>query len=76
MKTENAVVIEVENPVLAIVSEYSNEMSERDERVMKNTLALLTKHKVNDEMTRARVIYKKKAFIADLFCELVESGKL
>lgn len=58
----------------SVMPEYSKELDEKSERVVTNVIAVLNNKKVEDELIRARVLSKHKAFIRDIFNASVEAG--
>jgi len=63
-----------ESIVTLQIKEYENELSEKDENRIRAVQTLLNKNSVQEEIVRARILAKHKAFISDVFVSAVNSG--
>jgi hypothetical protein len=55
------------NVVADTITAYDRELSETEETTVGSVVKLLNKHQVKDELQRARILAKSKAFIRDTF---------
>ena len=64
------------SPSAMVIPNYDRELSEQEEKTVKNIKKVLDANKVQDEVIRGRIYAKSRAFVRDVFNAGVESGVL
>jgi hypothetical protein len=68
--------IQALSPSASVIPEYEKELTEADEKRVTAVMSVLNKNSVTDELVRARILAKHKAFISEVFIAGVEAGIL
>ena len=63
-------------PSAQVIPEYEKELSDADERRVNAVMSVLNGNGVTDELVRARILAKTKAFISEVFIAGVQAGVL